>query len=285
MKRQRSIPLAHGEETTVFASYRAGDKVARDRIFFSVLAYVDAEATRIARRTGAPREDVVSGGYIGVLTAMERFDVNVGVRFLTYASYWIRLEMYRAAQASEHLVRSGSNRDKAIEIAIARGERDIEALAKRASVTSDRVREVMAVRTERPARLDDAKKGLHETLASSAPTPEEQYIAVEEEHLAKRRVELALAKRTPRQQAILRMRFLMPERGGVVSYQAIGDMLGISRQAVRQVEQHAEAQLARSLRSQGRDGERLSIETLRPEVGKLREMRENDQELATARTA
>jgi RNA polymerase sigma-B factor len=64
--------------------YRAGDESARDQIVEQFMPLVRKIASRYAGR-GEPMEDLVQVGSIGLVLAIERFDVERGVKFTTYA--------------------------------------------------------------------------------------------------------------------------------------------------------------------------------------------------------
>ena len=64
--------------------YRAGDESARDQIVEQFMPLVRKIASRYAGR-GEPMEDLVQVGSIGLVLAIERFDIERGVKFSTYA--------------------------------------------------------------------------------------------------------------------------------------------------------------------------------------------------------
>lgn len=68
----------------LIGAYRAGDPSARDRLVDRYLPLVRNIASRYAGR-GEPLEDLVQVGSIGLVLAIERFDVERGVKFTTYA--------------------------------------------------------------------------------------------------------------------------------------------------------------------------------------------------------
>ena len=81
------------EERRLFEEYRAsGDVSLRDRIFADNQWVVES----VVRRTqgGAEREDLLQVGYIGLLNAIERFDISRGFKFSTYATHCVDGLMY-----------------------------------------------------------------------------------------------------------------------------------------------------------------------------------------------
>lgn len=87
------IPLmTREEEISVARKAFAGDVTARNRLASANLRFVLALAFRY-RNPGASLTELVSAGCLGVLIAAGRFDPDVGVRFTSYAAYWIRQAM------------------------------------------------------------------------------------------------------------------------------------------------------------------------------------------------
>ncbi len=80
------------DEEELFCLYRkTGEQRIRDAIFTRYVGVVDAVARNYAR--SAEREDLLQVGYIGLLAAIERFDMSRGFRFLTYATHCVEGEI------------------------------------------------------------------------------------------------------------------------------------------------------------------------------------------------
>jgi RNA polymerase sigma-32 factor len=76
------------QERAAFESYRAGDKNAGDRIVESMLPFAAWKAGKYARRS-CDFEDLVQQANLGIVRALVRFDASRGVRFMTYAGWWV----------------------------------------------------------------------------------------------------------------------------------------------------------------------------------------------------
>ena len=68
----------------LLAYHRDGDREARDRALVELMPLVRALASRYAGR-GEPLEDLVQVGALGLIKAVDRFDVDRGVQFSSYA--------------------------------------------------------------------------------------------------------------------------------------------------------------------------------------------------------
>ncbi|MDH3733609.1 MAG: RNA polymerase sigma factor RpoD/SigA [Gemmatimonadota bacterium] len=99
--------LSAEEEVQLAARARAGDGEARRRLATANLRFVVSMARRY-QGNGLPLSDLVNEGNIGLLRAAERFDETRGVRFVSYAHWWIRRAIVDAID--RHL--GGPNRDR-----------------------------------------------------------------------------------------------------------------------------------------------------------------------------
>lgn len=86
------------EQLELVRQAQAGDVRARDRLVQATLGYVWTVAKKWHRLCRSHEtQDLVTEGVFGVLRAIEKFDHRDGVRFLTYAAWWIRQAIQRAA--------------------------------------------------------------------------------------------------------------------------------------------------------------------------------------------
>ncbi len=106
----RKHPLASREEEIELARrIRCGDKRALDRLVAANLRFVVAVARRYTH-CGVPLEELVNEGNMGLIIAARRFDQSKGVRFLSYAVWWIRQSILGALARDGHIVRIPAGR-------------------------------------------------------------------------------------------------------------------------------------------------------------------------------
>ena len=98
-------PLLRGDqERDLAVRARAGDAEALDALVRANLRFVVFEAKRF-RHYGLTFDDLIGEGNVGLLMAARRFDPTRGVRFVSYAAWWVRQAMLRALTDRNALVR------------------------------------------------------------------------------------------------------------------------------------------------------------------------------------
>lgn len=94
--------LSPTEEIELFKQYQNGDLSAREKIINCNQRFVVAVAKRFANNDNLP--DLIDEGNIGLMLAIDSFDINRGVRFLTHAVWFIRREINTYLINTEKLV-------------------------------------------------------------------------------------------------------------------------------------------------------------------------------------
>jgi RNA polymerase primary sigma factor len=231
-----------------------GDE-ARERLVRFNLRLALSIARRYAGR-GLPLEDLMQEGTLGLLRAAERYDPDLGYRFSTYATWWIRqavrralVEQGRSVRLPEHLVGLlGRLQRAALTIEQQQGRPATAAeLALALDTTVDKVEaalkaSLMPASLDAPVTEDGAT--LAEVVADEGPTAGE----VAEDRALRSAVREALSKLTDRERLVIELRHGLdgkPPR----TLAEVGEALHISRERARQLE----AQALRKLRLDGRD--------------------------------
>jgi RNA polymerase primary sigma factor len=96
--------LSKEEETELARGARSGDARARRMLIEKNLRLVVAVAKGY-RGMGLPFEDLIQEGNVGLMRAVERFDPEMGNRFSTYATWWIRQSVGRALANQSRIIR------------------------------------------------------------------------------------------------------------------------------------------------------------------------------------
>ena len=110
LKEINRVPLlTRGEEADLARRSAAGEKAAKDRLVSANLRFVVNVAKKYQNQ-GLPLDDLISEGNIGLINAIEKFDVDKGYHFISYAVWWIRQSILKAICEKSRSIRLPLNR-------------------------------------------------------------------------------------------------------------------------------------------------------------------------------
>jgi len=110
LREMNRIPMLNrDEEVETAREAAAGNKAAREKLVNSNLRFV-INVAKNYQGLGLPLEDLIGEGNAGLLTAVDRFDVEKGYRFISYAVWWIRQSIINAIYDKASLIRLPANR-------------------------------------------------------------------------------------------------------------------------------------------------------------------------------
>lgn len=243
-----------------------GDERALHRLVNAYMRLAIAMAAKY-RRYGAPMPDLIQEAGVGLMKAAEKFDPDRGVRFSTYAVWWIKASIQDYVMRNWSMVRTGStSSQKALFFNLRRVRAKIEreASASGETVDGDRLREMVAEELQVPLRdvemmdarlagsdfslnaLQAGEEGREwvETLEDDAPQAAE--VVARRQDLARVRgwLAAALATLNPRERMIIVERKLRDEPR---TLESLGQELGLSKERIRQLEAQALQKLRRRL--------------------------------------
>jgi RNA polymerase sigma-32 factor len=242
--------------------HRDRDQKAADELVHGHLRDVVAIAMQY-RGYGFRLADLVEEGNIGLLEAVKRFDPSRNLRFMTYATYWVRAYILAHVLKQFSMVGVGTGplqsklffrlaRERAkLSSELGEGNENINAsLAAKFGTTTARI-EDMAQRLERrDTSLDapvfgDSEATMLDTLHDDAVSQEERAASAQRD--ASVRLAVATVRRDldERERAILEMRLMSD--GDEVTLADIGKQFGLSRERVRQLEARVKSKLRRAL--------------------------------------
>jgi len=225
-------------ERRLLRAAQRGDRRARDRLVSSRLPLVRSAAGRYLN-LGLPREDLVQEGAVGLLEAIDRFDLASG-DFERFARFRIRRAMRNALTERSRLVRLPKHvveRRRALARASDEGARTVVALAAVTGLSLQAVTDALNAEATR-VPLDAAEVS---AIDPSVPDPAVQVV----EHDSVERLEAALASLPDRQRHIVRRVFGLD--GPSCCIGTVAADLGLSPERTRALLQSGLAQLRAAL--------------------------------------
>ena len=110
LKEINSIPLLSREDEDKYARLAAdGDKNAREILIKSNLRFVVNVAKKYQNK-GIPLSDLINEGNIGLMNAIEKYDVDRGYHFISYAVWWIKQSILKSIGEKSRMIRLPLNR-------------------------------------------------------------------------------------------------------------------------------------------------------------------------------
>jgi RNA polymerase sigma factor (sigma-70 family) len=246
-------PELAGEDRARLESVIAQGEHARDELVIANTRLVVSIAKTYQGR-GLSLADLIQEGNLGLMKAVDRFDPERGVRLSTYATWWIRQTIARAAGDSGRTIRLPINqgqrwgrlRRTGEELSQVLGrEPTYEELADASDLTVDQVQATLAAARE-PMQID-------ELVGDEESRPREDLLADTESELPEEAaarqllaeaIDYLLRSLPEREAAILRLRYGL-EDGEGHSMAQIGEIMGYSRERIRQLQHEALSKLRR----------------------------------------
>ncbi len=239
--------LTPAEEIALARKVRAGDQEAMQELAKRNLRFVISVAKKYQNR-GLPLTDLIGEGNVGLLTAARKFDPDQGVKFISYAVWWIRQAILASLARQGRTVRVPLNRtadlSKIVRTAEAlrqemRREPTPEEISSATGLSLEVVQSLAAlntgeVRLDAPLDPDGDRALIERFIAEDLPDTEEKTM----ERFLSDEVEDALKTLPARDAKVLRLYFGL-DGGREHTLEEIGGMLGVTRERVRQLRDRA----------------------------------------------
>lgn len=246
LKDINKIPMITPEEEKELGKkIKEGDKESKDKLIVSNLRFVVSVAKQYQGQ-GLSLDDLINEGNIGLIRAADKFDVDKGFRFISYAVWWIRQSILQALSEQSRTIRLPMNQvrlSSKILKTIQEFEQDNERkptdeeLEKLIGLSIEKINKIInsnnkMVSLDTP--LNDNEEG---TLIDIIPNgnPKTDADLIKESN----KIELnsIIDKLTNREQDIIRMYFGLTGKNFTLS--EIGDKFGITNERARQIKEKA----------------------------------------------
>jgi RNA polymerase primary sigma factor len=250
LKQIGKVPLLSADEEMELARRvkDENDEEAKRKLMEANLRLVVSIAKKYVGR-GMPLLDMIQEGNLGLLTAIEKYDYRLGYKFSTYATWWIRQAINRAIADKSRTVRLPVHMAEAFN-KVRRAERKLmlelgrepteEEVAVETGFSLEKTREILQVSRETVSL--DVPVGEDEDTTTLGDLVEDKQILSPVAHMMesdlRSQMEELLNRLPGKEGDIIRMRFGF---GGEEpkTLQEIGELLGVSRERIRQIEKKA----------------------------------------------
>jgi RNA polymerase primary sigma factor len=221
-------------------------KVVKNRLIKANLRLVINIAKKYLNR-GLSFLDLIQEGNMGLMKAAEKYDYQKGYKFSTYSTWWIRQAITRAIADYARTIRvpvhvlETMNKITKVTISLFQElgrEPTLEEISVKAALPLEKVRKIMKVSNEpisieTPIGDDDSKLG--DFIADpKSPSPFEELVNIS----CKEEIDKVLSTLTPREEKVIRMRLGIGEKTDY-TLEEVGDVFGLTRERIRQIEAKA----------------------------------------------
>lgn len=254
------IPLLSREEEDNYARAAAkGDPKAREMLITANLRFVVNVAKKYQNQ-GLPLSDLISEGNIGLMNAIERYDVDKGYHFISYAVWWIRQAILKAICEKSRMIRLPLNRaNEFVQIEKARKtlhgsmtENDeLKEIARLLEMDHEHVSDLVNIARDlvslsTPVFVDRDSSVVGDFLENDAYKTPQQYV---EEQSLKDDINAVLKTLTDKEREVIEYRFGLNGRNSM-SLKEIGDRFKLTKERIRQIEKGALKRLSHPSRAE-----------------------------------
>ncbi|MGH7563876.1 MAG: sigma-70 family RNA polymerase sigma factor [Gemmatimonadota bacterium] len=239
--------ITRDEEARLARRIREGDQQALEKLCRSNLRFVVSVAKKYQNQ-GVSLSDLINEGNVGLIRAAHKFDETKGIKFISYAVWWIRQAILQALAEQSRIVRVPLNRAGTLHRIGRRSnallqelgrEPSAEEIANEMDIPIEEVRRTMSI-TQSHLSLDapltpgEDNKLLDYLPDDESPAPDDNAF----DGALKASIQDSLDSLKPREAKILKLYYGL-DGNEAMTLEEIGSVLGITRERVRQIKEKA----------------------------------------------
>ncbi len=243
--------ISREEEAELARRIRVGEQEALDKLVRSNLRFVVSVAKKYQNQ-GVSLSDLINEGNLGLIRAAHKFDETKGIKFISYAVWWIRQAILQALAEQSRIVRVPLNRAGTLHRIGKRANSLLQELGREAThaeiaegmdITEEEVAKTMSISQvhlslDAPMSPGEDSRLLDYLPDTVNPTPDEQTF----EKALTEAIQDSLGGLKERESRILRLYFGI-DGSDPMTLEEIGSLLGITRERVRQIKEKALSRL------------------------------------------
>lgn len=241
--------LSADEEKTVAKLAKEGDIEARKQLVKANLKLVITIARKAIHMTKIPMVDLIQEGNLGLMIAVEKFNWQLGYKFSTYASWWIKQSMFKAISEQGYCMKIPVYVQETLsKFSKLKSEMErqyncqvkINDVAKKMDISADKIDSYLSAYSKTVSIENGFDNDCGKEINVADILEDEKacvYSSVEFEHLRKD-IETVVLTLKDREQDVVRMRYGLGDFARR-TLEEIGNIYGVTKECIRQTELRA----------------------------------------------
>jgi RNA polymerase primary sigma factor len=248
--------LTRPEEKALLSLISKGNKKAMDRLVVSNLRFV-INVAFMYKNQGLTVNELINEGNIGLMESARRFDPTKEIKFISYAVWWIRQGITRAIAEKGRLIRISAEKELSLrQLNRASGKLtqtiggefivDTDSLEGATKYSGHKIADVLKMGKrhlsfDAPVNSEGEGGNLLDITASDSVLPNQET----ETTSSKKHIKKSIAKLKKQEQRVLSLYYGLDDNESI-NLKEIGQVIGLSKERVRQVKEHALAGLRKT---------------------------------------